>query len=65
MKWFENNQDLFWKSVLFLGIALNLAALILSDNGLDYHVKSSYVEVEEGYSLDWGDVRFISGHNLI
>ena len=57
MKWFENNQDLFWKSVLFLGIALNLVALIISDNGLDYHVKSSYVEVEEGYSLDWGDVR--------
>lgn len=57
MKWFENNQDLFWKSVLFLGIILNLLALIVSDNGLDYHVKSAYVEVEEGYSLDWGDVR--------
>ena len=30
-----------------MGIVLNLVALIISDNGLDYHVKSSYVEVEE------------------
>ena len=57
MKWFEENNDRFWIGLLAVAILLNLLAVYNSDLGLDVHVKSAYVETEDGYVLDWGDTR--------
>ncbi len=57
MKWFEENNDRFWIGLLVVAVLLNLFAIYNSDLGLDVHVKSAYVETEEGYVLDWGDTR--------
>ena len=57
MKWFENRNEHFWIGVIIFAILLNLFAMYNSDYGLDVHVKSSYVEIENGYVLDWGDLR--------
>ena len=57
MKWFEENNDRFWIGLLAVAVLLNLLAVYNSDLGLDVHVKSAYVETEDGYVLDWGDIR--------
>ena len=57
MKWFEENNDRFWIGLLAVAVLLNLLAVYNSDLGLDVHVKSAYVETEDGYVLDWGDTR--------
>ncbi len=57
MKWFEENNDRFWIGLLAVAVLLNLFAIYNSDLGLDVHVKSAYVETDEGYVLDWGDTR--------
>jgi len=57
MKWFEENNDRFWIGLLVIAVLLNLFAIYNSDLGLDAHVKSAYVETDEGYVLDWGDTR--------
>ena len=57
MKWFEENNGRFWIGLLAFAVLLNLLAVYNSDLGLDVHVKSAYVETEDGYVLDWGDTR--------
>ena len=57
MKWFEENNDRFWIGLLAVAVLLNLLAVYNSDLGLDVHVKSAYVETDDGYVLDWGDTR--------
>ncbi|RJU86220.1 MAG: hypothetical protein DWC02_05120 [Candidatus Poseidoniales archaeon] len=57
MKWFEENNDRFWIGLLVVAVLLNLFAIHNSDLGLDVHVKSAYVETDDGYVLDWGDTR--------
>ena len=57
MKWFEENNDRFWIGLLAVAVLLNLLAVYNSDLGLDVHVKSAYVQTEDGYVLDWGDTR--------
>ena len=57
MKWFEENNDRFWIGLLAVAVLLNLLAVYNSALGLDVHVKSAYVETEDGYVLDWGDTR--------
>lgn len=57
MKWFKDEPNRFWYSVLALGILLSIISTIVSDAGLDSHVKAAYIEVEGGYALDWGDTR--------
>ena len=57
MKWFEENNDRFWIGLLAFAVLLNLLAVYNSDLGLDVHVKSAYVETDDGYVLDWGDTR--------
>tara|TARA_Y100000766_G_scaffold197308_1_gene169729 strand:+ start:1448 stop:2875 length:1428 start_codon:yes stop_codon:yes gene_type:complete len=57
MRWFEEKNDRFWIGLFAFAIILNLFAIYNSDLGLDVHVKSAYVEEEEGYVLDWGDTR--------
>ena len=47
----------FWKGLFLLAILLNLVAIFTSDLGLDAHVEGAYVETENGWALDWGDVR--------
>ena len=47
----------FWKGLFLLAILLNLVAILTSDLGLDAHVEGAYVETENGWALDWGDVR--------
>ena len=50
-------QPQFWKGLFILAIILNLVAIFSSDLGLDAHVEGAYVETEDGWVLDWGDVR--------
>ena len=50
-------QPQFWKGLFILAIVLNLVAIFSSDLGLDAHVEGAYVETEDGWVLDWGDVR--------
>nr|MCS5535011.1 hypothetical protein [Candidatus Poseidoniales archaeon] len=50
-------QPQFWKGLFLLAIVLNLVAIFTSDLGLDAHVEGAYVETEDGWALDWGDVR--------
>ena len=50
-------QDRFWNGLFILAILLNLVAIFTSDLGLDAHVEGAYVETENGWALDWGDVR--------
>ncbi|MDE0574405.1 MAG: hypothetical protein OSB32_02335 [Candidatus Poseidoniales archaeon] len=50
-------QPQFWKGLFLLAIILNLMAIFTSDLGLDAHVEGAYVETENGWSLNWGDVR--------
>ena len=57
MKWFEENNDRLWIGLLAIAVLLNLFAIYNSDLGLDVHVKSAYVETDDGYVLDWGDTR--------
>ncbi|MDP6869841.1 MAG: hypothetical protein QGI21_03615 [Candidatus Poseidoniaceae archaeon] len=57
MKWFEERNDHFWIALLFVAISLNFFAMYNSDLGLDVHVKSAYIEADDGYALDWGDIR--------
>ena len=47
----------FWKGLFILAIILNLIAIFTSELGLDAHVEGAYVETENGWALDWGDVR--------
>ncbi|HJL59598.1 MAG TPA: hypothetical protein QF621_04530, partial [Candidatus Thalassarchaeaceae archaeon] len=51
------NPKRFWHRLFLLAIILNLAAIFSSDLGLDAHVEGAYVETENGWELDWGDVR--------
>ena len=51
------NTERFWHGLFLLAITLNLVAILSSDLGLDAHVESAYVETENGWALDWGDVR--------
>ena len=57
MKWFEDDTERFWKLLILFALFVNLIAVIGSENGLDTHVKDAYVEVDDGYALDWGDTR--------
>ena len=57
MKWFKDEPNRFWYSLLALGIVLSITSTIVSDAGLDTHVRGAYVEAEGGYVLDWGDTR--------
>jgi len=57
MGWFEENNERFWNLLIILALIINLYAMVFSEKGLDTHVKESYVEVDEGYALDWGDTR--------
>ena len=50
-------QPQFWKGLFLLAIVLNLVAIFTSDLGLDAHVEGAYIETEDGWALDWGDVR--------
>ena len=50
-------QYRFWNGLFILAIILNLAAIFTSDLGLDAHLEGAYVETENGWALDWGDVR--------
>ena len=50
-------QPQFWKGLFILAIILNMVAIFGSDLGLDAHVEGAYVETEDGWVLDWGDVR--------
>jgi hypothetical protein len=50
-------QYRFWNGLFILAIILNLVAIFTSDLGLDAHVEGGYVETENGWALDWGDVR--------
>jgi len=57
MEWLDARSDRFWKSVLILGILLNVAALFTSELGLDTHVHLAYESSEDGFSLPWGETR--------
>ena len=57
MKWFEENNGRFWIGLLAFAVLLNLLAVYNSDLGLDVHVKSAYVETDDGYVLDCGVTR--------
>ena len=50
-------QPQFWKGLFILAIVLNFVAIFSSDLGLDAHVEGAYVETEDGWVLDWADVR--------
>ena len=50
-------QPQFWKGLFIFAIILNIVAIFTSDLGLDAHVEGAYVETEDGWALDWGDVR--------
>ncbi len=62
-RWWLNVEDnRFWKALLLLGIILHVIASFTSDLGLDAHIHSTYVTVEEGTgeaSLDWGHTRTV------
>ena len=47
----------FWNGLFLLAIVLNVIAICTSELGLDAHVEGGYVESENGWVLDWGDVR--------
>lgn len=57
MGWFEENNERFWNLLIILALIINFYAMVFSEKGLDTHVKESYVEVDGGYALDWGDTR--------
>ena len=46
-----------WKLLLSLAIILNTVAIMTSELGLDAHVRGALVESDQGWVLDWGDVR--------
>ena len=43
--------------MFILASILNVVAIFTSDLGLDAHVEGAYVETDDGWALDWGDVR--------
>ena len=49
--------SLYWKLLLSIAIILNTVVILTSELGLDSHVREALVESEQGWSLDWGDVR--------
>jgi len=51
------SQERFWNGLLIIAIVLTVFAIFSSELGLDSHVKGAYVESENGWVLDWGDVR--------
>ncbi len=51
------SQERFWNGLLIIAIVLTVFAIFSSELGLDTHVKGAYVESENGWVLDWGDVR--------
>jgi hypothetical protein len=51
------SQERFWNGLLIIAIVLTVFAIFSSELGLDAHVKGAYVESENGWVLDWGDVR--------
>ena len=51
------SQERFWNALLVFAIVLNVFAIFSSELGLDAHVENAYVESENGWILDWGDVR--------
>lgn len=51
------SQARFWNGLFLLAIIVNLMAIFTSDLGLDAHVEGAYIETENGWALDWGDVR--------
>ena len=55
-------QPQFWKGLFLLAIVLNLVTIFTSDLGLDAHVEGAYIETEDGWALDWGDVRTDDPH---
>ncbi len=46
-----------WLIPLFLVFTLYLIASLVSEPGLDWHVRGAYVPVDGGYTLDWGETR--------
>ena len=52
-----DSQVRFWNGLFILAIILNLVAIFTSDLGLDTHVEGAYIQTENGWALDWGDVR--------
>ena len=60
MKWFEENSLLDW--VISGRCSAKLIRTNLVDLGLDVHVKSAYVETDDGYVLDWGYDKAIQTH---
>ena len=51
------SQERFWNGLLIIAIVLTVFAIFSSELGLDAHVEGAYVESENGWVLDWGDVR--------
>ena len=51
------SQERFWNALLVIAIVLNVFAIFSSELGLDAHVENAYVKSENGWVLDWGDVR--------
>ena len=52
----------FWKGLLILGILLHLLVSFTSDLGLDAHIHTTYITVEDGTGvnqLDWGQTKLV------
>ena len=60
--WSFVEKQRFWKGLLILGILLHLVISFTSDLGLDAHIHTTYITVEDGTGinqLDWGQTKLV------